>query len=163
PPACAVLNPHQPGCAYPTQHLCAAGVAFNPCLGLRRALREAGWFETRPEPNLRAFMDLVALATVADVVPLTGANRALVKHGLAVLREAERPGVRALKEVAGLGAREPVTAGQVGFRLGPRINAAGRLDDASVGLRLLCAQTWDEALPLARTLDAANVERQRLE
>ena len=163
PSAVAILNPHQPGCDYPTQHLCAAGVAFNLCLALRKTLRDSGGFGTRPEPNLRALMDLVAMATVADVVPLTGANRVLVKHGLAVLTEAERPGVRALKDVAGLTHGQPMTSGQIGFRLGPRINAAGRLNDASIGLRLLCAETLEEARPLAEELDRANAQRQALE
>jgi len=163
PPAVAVLNPHQPGCNYPTRHLCAGGVTFNLCMGLRRHLRERGFFQARSEPNLREYLDFVALATVADVVPLTGANRVLVKHGLKELTAGKRPGVRALKAVAGLEEGQAVTAGLVGFRLGPRINAAGRLDDASVGLRLLCAQTEAEALPLARELDAANAERQSIE
>ncbi|MFL5318524.1 MAG: single-stranded-DNA-specific exonuclease RecJ [Myxococcaceae bacterium] len=163
PPALAVLNPHQPGCTYPTKHLCAAGVTFNLCMGLRKLLREEGFFQGRTEPNLREYLDLVALATVADVVPLTGANRILVKHGLKELTAAKRPGVRALKEVAGLPPDGAVTAGQVGFRLGPRINAAGRLDDASVGLRLLTCRTEDEARPLAKELDAANAERQAIE
>jgi len=162
PPALAVLNPLQPGCDYPTKWLCAAGVTFNLCMGLRKTLRESGFFATRPEPNLKAHLDLVALATVADVVPLTGANRIFVRHGLEQLTEARRPGVRALKEVAGLAGAE-VTAGQVGFRLGPRINAAGRLDDASVGLKCLLAKDYDTALPLARALDAANAERQQIE
>ena len=163
PPALAVLNPHQEGCGYPTRHLCAAGVAFALCMALRRALREAGQFRGRAEPNLRALLDLVALATVADVVPLTGANRILVRHGLHALTRAERPGIRALKEVAGMAAGAAVTSGLVGFRLGPRINAAGRLDDASVGLQLLRAPGLDEARPLARALDASNQERQLLE
>jgi single-stranded-DNA-specific exonuclease len=163
PEALAILNPHQPGCDYPTRHLCAAGVAFNLCMGLRRYLREQGAFAERPEPNLKSYLDLVALATVADVVPLTGANRILVKHGLRELTAARRPGVRALKEVAGLGANAPISTGQVGFRLGPRVNAAGRLDDASLGLQLLCSKTLDEAWPLARKLDTANAERQEIE
>lgn len=163
PPALAVLNPHQPGCTYPTRHLCAAGVTFNLCMGLRKALREEGFFANRTEPNLREYLDLVALATVADVVPLTGANRILVKHGLKELTAAKRPGVRALKEVAGMTPDSPVTAGQVGFRLGPRINAAGRLDDASVGLRLLCCTEMESARALAKELDAANAERQAIE
>ncbi|HMK73169.1 MAG TPA: DHHA1 domain-containing protein, partial [Myxococcaceae bacterium] len=163
PPALAVLNPHQPGCGYPTRHLCAAGVAFALCMALRRGLREAGHYAGRGEPNLRALLDLVALATVADVVPLTGVNRVLVKHGLASLSRAERPGVRALKEAAGLAAGAPVSSGLVGFRLGPRINAAGRLDDASVGLQLLRARSLEEARPLARALDVANQERQLIE
>ncbi len=140
PPAVAVLNPHQPGCEYPTKTLCAAGVAFNLCMGLRKRLRDDGFFATRKEPNLRALMDLVAMATVADVVPLTGANRILVAHGLQELTAARRPGVRALKEAAGMEPDAPVTAGQVGFRLGPRINAAGRLHDASLGLQLLTSR-----------------------
>jgi single-stranded-DNA-specific exonuclease len=163
PPALAVLNPHQDGCAYPTRHLCAAGVAFTLCMALRRELREAGHFAQRPEPNLKALLDLVALATVADVVPLTGANRVLVKHGLVALSRAERPGIRALKEAAGLAPDQLVTAGLVGFRLGPRINAAGRLDDASLGLCLLRANTLEEARPLAHALDVANQERQLIE
>lgn len=163
PPATAILNPHQPGCEYPTRHLCAAGVAFNLCIAARKRLRETGGFGDRREPNLRELMDLVALATVADVVPLTGANRVLVKQGLKELGEARRPGVRALKEVSGLSAHSPVTSGLVGFRLGPRINAAGRLDDASIGLRLLCSETFEEAVPLAQLLDAANAERQAIE
>ena len=162
PPAVAVLNPMQPGCGYPTRGLCAAGVAFNLCIGLRKHLRERGFFASRPEPNLKSMLDLVALATVADVVPLVGANRILVKQGLKVLTEAKRPGIAALKDVAGLSGDE-ITASHVGYRLGPRINAAGRLDDASLGLRLLCARTYDEALPLARALDAANAERQQIE
>lgn len=163
PPAVAVLNPHQPGCDYPTKGLCAAGVTFNLCMAVRKRLREEGWFATRREPNLRLMMDLVAMATVADVVPLTGANRILVHHGLAELTAARRPGVRALKEVAGLEPEVPVVAGQVGFRLAPRINAAGRLHDASLGLQLLCAKTLEEARPLAQLLDKANSERQGIE
>ncbi|XXF80580.1 single-stranded-DNA-specific exonuclease RecJ [Myxococcaceae bacterium GXIMD 01537] len=163
PPAVAVLNPHQPGCEYPTKALCAAGVAFNLCMGLRKRLREEGYFATRKEPNLKALMDLVAMATVADVVPLTGANRILVAHGLQELSAARRPGVRALKEAAGMDSDASVTAGQVGFRLGPRINAAGRLHDASLGLQLLCSETLEEARPLAQTLDRANAERQGIE
>ncbi|HEX5747824.1 MAG TPA: single-stranded-DNA-specific exonuclease RecJ [Archangium sp.] len=163
PPAVAVLNPHQPGCEYPTKHLCAAGVAFNLCMGLRKKLREDGWFATRKEPNLKALMDLVAMATVADVVPLTGANRILVHHGLQELSSGRRYGVRALKEVAGLEADSPVTAGQVGYRLGPRINAAGRLHDASLGLQLLCSETLEAARSLAQVLDRANAERQGIE
>ncbi len=163
PPATAVLNPHQPGCEYPTKVLCAAGVAFNLCMGLRKRLRDDGFFATRKEPNLKALMDLVALATVADVVPLTGANRILVAHGLQELSQGRRPGIRALKEVAGMEPDAAVTAGQVGFRLGPRINAAGRLHDASLGLQLLCADSVETARSLAQVLDRANAERQGIE
>lgn len=163
PPALAVLNPLQPGCDYPTKFLCAAGVAFNLAIGVRRALRGNGFFsEARPEPNLKEYLDLVALATVADVVPLIGVNRLLVRHGLRELSKAKRPGVRALKYVCGLTGQD-VTSGDVGFRLGPRINAAGRLDDAALGLKCLTATSYEAALPLARALDAANAERQGIE
>ncbi len=163
PPALAVLNPLQPGCEYPTKFLCAAGVAFNLAIGVRRGLRANGHFsDARPEPNLKEYMDLVALATVADVVPLIGVNRLLVRHGLRELSKAKRPGVKALKYVSGL-AGSDVTSGDVGFRLGPRINAAGRLDDAALGLKCLTAATYEAALPLAKSLDAANAERQAIE
>jgi single-stranded-DNA-specific exonuclease len=163
PAAVAVLNPHQPGCQYPTRHLCAAGVAFNLCLALRKQLRAQGAFAAGKEPNLKVMLDLVALATIADVMPLTGANRVFVKHGLAMLSSAARPGVRALKEAAGLSGDAEVSSRQVGFQLGPRINAAGRLDDASVGMRLLCAPDLASARPLAQALDAANAERRSIE
>ena len=163
PPATAVLNPLQPGCGYPWRTLCAAGVAFNLVMGLRKALRLQGQFAQRPEPALKPFLDLVALATVADVVPLVGANRVLVKHGLEVLGRATRPGVQALKEVAGMAPGARVRTGQVGFLLGPRINAAGRLDDASRGLQLLRARSLEEARPLAAELDTANQQRRRIE
>ena len=160
----AILNPWQPGCTYPTKHLCAAGVTFLLCAAVRRRLREKGWFRAdRPEPNLRAALDLVALGTVADVVPLTGANRILVRAGLEELGKGTRPGVRALKRVAGLAPDAPVTAGQVGFRLGPRINAAGRHDDAGRAEELLLSDDEGRAEALARELDHANSERQAIE
>jgi single-stranded-DNA-specific exonuclease len=163
PDAEAILNPVQPGCAFPCKHLCAAGIAFHLVVALRRRLRDLGFFSSGAEPNLREYLDLVALGTMADVVPLVGANRLLVKHGLAELTKARRPGVRALKVVAGMAPTAPVSTGQVGFRLGPRLNAAGRLADASLGVMLLCATDESQAMNLARTLDAANAERQGLE
>jgi single-stranded-DNA-specific exonuclease len=163
PAATAVLNPHQPGCEYPTNALCAAGVAFNLVMALRRSLRTLGWFQSRREPPLKPLLDLVALATICDVVPLTGPNRILVRHGLDALGRADRPGVRALKEVARLETEGAVSAGQVGFHLGPRINAAGRLDDATVGLQLLRTTSLAEARELATKLDHANEERRAIE
>jgi single-stranded-DNA-specific exonuclease len=162
PRAVAILNPHQPGCNFPGRELAAVGVAFHLLLALRKRLREAGWFsEKRPEPNLREQLDLVALGTIADVVPLTGPNRVLVHFGLKELARGARPGVLALKSVAQLAGE--VTAGDVGFKLGPRINAAGRLDDASVGVRLLLCEDLREARALAEQLDRANAERQGLQ
>ncbi|MBS2022659.1 MAG: single-stranded-DNA-specific exonuclease RecJ [Deltaproteobacteria bacterium] len=161
PRAVAILNPHQPGCEFPGRELAAVGVAFHLLLALRKRLRESGWFANRQEPNLREALDLVALGTIADVVPLTGPNRVLVRHGLKELERAARPGVLALKSVAQLAGA--VTAGDVGFKLGPRINAAGRLDDASVGVRLLLSDDLLEARKLAEALDRANTERQDLQ
>src|SRR6267142_651154 len=161
PRALAILNPHQPGCTFPGRELAAVGVAFHLLLALRKRLREAGWFVSRPEPNLREVLDLVALGTIADVVPLTGPNRVLVHFGLKELARGARVGVLALKSVAQLAGE--VTAGDVGFKLGPRINAAGRLDDASVGVRLLLTEDLREARALAEQLDRANAERQELQ
>ena len=161
PRAVAILNPHQPGCTFPGRELAAVGVAFHLLLALRKRLREAGWFAQNAEPNLRAALDLVALGTIADVVPLTGPNRILVHFGLQELAKGNRPGVLALKAVAGLAGT--VTAGDVGFKLGPRINAAGRLADASVGVRLLLTSDLTEARRLAEQLDRANGERQELQ
>ncbi len=163
PRALAILNPHQPDCPFPCKHLCAAGIAFMVCVALRKALRESGYFGGRKEPNLREYLDLVALGTVADVVPLVAANRIIVKHGLVELARSKRPGVRALKTVAGIAPDAPITAGQIGFKLGPRINAAGRLDDASLGVELLCATDEARAFDLANQLDRANSERQAIE
>jgi single-stranded-DNA-specific exonuclease len=161
PRAVAILNPHQPGCTFPGRELAAVGVAFHLLLALRKRLREAGWFASRAEPNLREVLDLVALGTIADVVPLTGPNRVLVYFGLRELARGARPGVLALKSVAQLAGE--VTAGDVGFKLGPRINAAGRLDDASVGVQLLLSEDLREARLLAEQLDRANAERQDLQ
>jgi single-stranded-DNA-specific exonuclease len=164
PAAVAILNPHQPGCAYPSKDLAAVGVTFMLVMALRRTLRERGRFTaTRPEPNLKEALDLVALGTVADVVPLLGANRILVRWGLEVIAKTRRPGLRALKRVAGIADGAPVTAGQIGFRLGPRINAAGRLDDAGRGVRLLLDADEAQARGLAEALDRENQARQEIE
>ncbi|HET9597976.1 MAG TPA: single-stranded-DNA-specific exonuclease RecJ [Anaeromyxobacteraceae bacterium] len=164
PAAAAILNPHQAGCAYPYKGLAAVGVTFCLAMALRRRLRDAGRFgAARPEPVLREALDLVALGTVADVVPLTGVNRILVRWGLAEIARTRRPGLRALLRVAGVAAGAPVTAGQVGFRLGPRINAAGRLDDAGRGVRLLLEADGAQAMALAEELDRENRARQEIE
>src|SRR5260221_7988207 len=144
PRAVAILNPHQPGCTFPGRELAAVGVAFHLLLALRKRLRESGWFNAqRLEPNLREALDLVALGTIADVVPLTGPNRVLVHFGLKELARGARVGVLALKSVAQLAGE--VTAGDVGFKLGPRINATGRLGDAPGGRGRLLAEELREA------------------
>jgi single-stranded-DNA-specific exonuclease len=159
----AVINPHRPDCLRGSEMLCAVGVTFNLCMAIRRKLRERGFFNTaRPEPDLKDALDLVALGTVADVVPLVGENRVLVAGGLRLLKHAKRPGLRALLEVAGedFGA---VDASTLGFQLGPRVNAAGRLGDAMHAVRLLRTTDEDLAFQMARRLDAENRARRGIE
>ena len=163
PRAHAVINPHRADCARGSEDLCAAGVTFNLCLGLRRTLRARGWFSsTRPEPDLRDALDLVALATVADCVRLVGENRVLVAHGVKAMRGARRRGLAALLEVANVDPLK-VDAGTLGYQLGPRVNAAGRLGDAMQAVRLLRSGDVDETRALARRLDAENAARKDLE
>lgn len=161
PNACAVINPLQPGCSYPFKSLAGVGVAFNLMVALRGRLRETGAFAAGGEPNLREFLDLVALGTIADVVPLTEENRIFVKYGLRELSTSARPGVKALKEVAGV--TGSVSCGAVGFRLAPRLNAAGRLEDAARGVELLLETDPARAAASAAELDASNAERQAIE
>lgn len=160
PPALALLNPHQAGCDFPFPSLAGVGVAFFLLVGLRSRLREAGWFGERPEPDLRRLLDLVALGTIADMVPLQGVNRILVSAGLQLLDRGGRLGVRELREVAGV---KQVDCGAVGFRLAPRLNAAGRLEDAKLGVGLLLAEDERSAREMARRLDDCNRQRQALE
>ena len=163
PPAYATLNPHQDDCAYPDKVLAAVGVCFNLIIATRKVLRDRGAYGADvAEPNLRRLMDLVALGTIADMVPLTGVNRVVTWFGMGELRAARRPGIRALMDVSRVRAAR-CGSSDVGFRLGPRINAAGRLDDATVGVRLMLAEQMDEARRLAETLDVANGNRQRIE
>ncbi|AJE02597.1 single-stranded-DNA-specific exonuclease RecJ [Geobacter pickeringii] len=161
PRACAVINPNQDGCPYPFKALAGVGVAFNLAIALRRRLRATGLFAGRCEPNLREYLDLVALGTVADVVPLAEENRIFVKHGLKELTTAPRAGIRALKQVAGVTGE--VGCGAVGFRLAPRLNAAGRLEDAALGVELLLEGDHGRAATIATLLDESNAERQEVE
>ncbi len=161
PPVWGTVNPNRLDCTSGLTGLCAAGVAFLAAVALVRALRRAGWFAIRPEPDLRDLLDLVALATVCDVMPLTGLNRALVTQGLRVMARRARPGVAALLAVAA--APDALSAFTCGFALGPRINAGGRLGDASMGLRLLLTDDAAEAQQLAALLDSVNRDRQAVE
>ncbi len=159
--AAAVVNPNQAGCDSGLGHLCAAGVALLVLAAANRALRGRGAFRARPEPDLRRSLDLVALATIADVAPLTGLNRAFVRQGLTVLAGRARPGLAALADVAGLTA--PPTARDLAFALAPRINAGGRIGDGDLGARLLSTACPDEAAALAGRLDALNRDRREIE
>ncbi len=160
PEALAVINPHRSDCTFPYKGLAGVGVAFMLLVALRSRLRQQGWFDARPEPDLRRSLDLVALGTIADIAPLTGLNRILVTAGLAVLNQGQRPGIAALREVADV---KEVNCGSVGFRLAPRLNAAGRLQDAAQGVALLLEPLPDKALESARHLDDCNRERQAIE
>lgn len=162
PHAAAVVNPQRKDCTYPFKGICGAGVAYKLMLGLRQALRESGYFATRIEPNLKQYLDLLCIPTVCDVVPLIDENRILVKEGLKHLSRTKRPGLKALIKVCALENRD-ITAYDLGFKFGPRINACGRLEDASLGVRLLISEDETEALALAKRLDALNRERRDLE
>jgi len=161
PRAYAVINPLRSECGFPFKSLAGVGVVFNLLLAMRKHLREHGYFASRKEPNLREFLDLVALGTIADIVPLVDANRILVRHGLKELSVSSRTGVCALKAAAGVSGE--VDCGMVGFRLAPRINAAGRLDDASLGVELLLTIDAQRAAEVSSELNASNEERQQLE
>ena len=161
-PDAIVVNPNRQDCLSGLGHLCAAGVVFMVLAGLNRRLRADGyWTAARPEPDLLADLDLVALATVADVAALTGLNRAFVARGLEVLAGRGRPGLVALADAAKLGG--PPEAWHLGFALGPRINAGGRIGDAALGARLLLEQDPIECARIAGDLDRLNAERRALE
>ena len=162
PPAVAVVNPHRKDCAFPDKGMCAAGLAFYLVIGLRAKLRETGWFKNGAAPDIRHFLDIVTLGTIADMVPLKGVNRTLIKRGLAELGVSTRPGVVALKRVAGIADGE-VSAGQVGFRLGPRINAAGRVDYGIKVVELLTTDSSETAQRIAQELEEHNLERRAIE
>ena len=161
PRACAVINPHQSGCTFPFKSLAGVGVAFNLLIALRSRLREEGAFGATGEPNLRKYLDLVALGTIADIVPLLDENRIFVKHGLDELTNSSRVGIEALKKAACVSGK--VGCGTVGFRLAPRLNAAGRLEDAALGVELLLSNDREKAAAIASGLEASNTERQMLE
>ena len=162
PEAVAVVDPNRLDDESPHKHLAAVGVAFLLCVGVNRVLREAGWYgASRPEPDLRQWLDLVALGTVCDVVPLLGVNRALVKAGLQVMAQRRNAGLTALADVARL--KEAPEAYHLGFLLGPRVNAGGRVGQADLGARLLSSDDPHEVGALAVRLDEFNAERRAIE
>ena len=161
PDILATVNPNRLDDGSGLGHLCAAAVAFLAMVAMVRALRRMGWFAGRPEPDLMGLLDLVALATVCDVMPLSGLNRALVTQGLRVMARRQRPGLAALLEVAQV--RDTPSAMSLGFALGPRINASGRLGQADLGLRLLLCDDPHEARAMAEALDTVNRQRRTVE
>lgn len=165
PAADVIVNPNQPACGFPSKSLAGVGVMFYVLMALRAELRRRGWFEHSGynEPNLGDALDLVALGTVADVVPLDHNNRILVAAGLARMRAGRaRPGIAALFEVAGRDISQ-ASSSDLGFIAGPRLNAAGRLDDMSLGIECLLSQSTLAARPQAERLDQLNRERRQIE
>ncbi|MEO5339347.1 MAG: single-stranded-DNA-specific exonuclease RecJ [Magnetococcus sp. MYC-9] len=162
PPAFALVNPNRPDDPFPHKNMAGVGVAFYLAMALNRALRQRGWFvEGRTEPDLKQWLDLVAIGTIADVASLTGLNRILVAHGLRIAQGGGQVGVQALKQYAHLG--EGLRAGQVAFQLGPRINAGGRLHRGMLGVDLLTTDDAEQARMVAEELEGYNRERQTLE
>ncbi|MGK5086359.1 single-stranded-DNA-specific exonuclease RecJ [Bdellovibrionota bacterium FG-2] len=158
PPAFAVLDPHRPDCESGLKQLCGCGLAFYLALALRSHARDEKWFEPDKMPNLKQHLDLVVIATAADMVPLLGDNHILVRHGLEVLKNTKKPGVRALLHGAGISA-ENVSPGHLGFVLGPRINASGRMQNANLAFELLSTRDSGRATVLAAELEKLNTER----
>ena len=161
PDAVAVLNPRRTDCRYPGKEVSGVGVAFNLALALRRTLREEGFFETVAEPNMGDFLDLVSLGTVSDRVPVVNVNRIMLREGLKRMQKPRRQGLRALKEISGIG--DGIEIFDLGFRLGPRINAAGRLDSADRAVDLLLSDSREKAFSLAKLLDEHNSKRREIE
>jgi single-stranded-DNA-specific exonuclease len=162
PEAFAIVNPMQPDCAFPGKEMAGVGVAFLLVCALRKAVREIGGFALLAEPPLRPYLDLVALGTVADMAALRGGNRLLVREGLREIRKSPRPGIEALFEASGV-PHASATETDLGFRVGPRLNAAGRVGDATRSSRILVSESRDDAVRLARELNGDNALRQREE
>ncbi len=161
PDAGAVLNTKRADCRFPTKNLAGVGIAYNFLIALRKELRDRGLFVDEL-PNLKRYLDLVALGTIADIVPLTGQNRLFVKYGLAELTEDHRPGIVALREVSGV-KKDNISAGTVSFRLAPRLNASGRIGSAMDSVRLLTTDDPARALSVARDIEVENSKRQVME
>ncbi|PRP90572.1 Single-stranded-DNA-specific exonuclease RecJ [Enhygromyxa salina] len=163
PPASALLNPHQAGCAFPFKGLCSAGVGFYLAAGMRSAIAKAEPSSRANLPDPRAWLDLVALGTVCDMMPLRGDNRVLVRHGLETMGQRKRPGVRELLRRARVGPEHAVDEGHLGFMLGPRLNAPGRLGSAEPSLELLRSRSGAEAEALAAKVEMFNSQRRSLQ
>ena len=158
---CPVINPHQADCCFPFKDLAGVGVAFFLAVAIRSALREKGRFRDRPEPDLKDYLDLVALGTVADRVPLLDQNRILVKSGMEIMAKTRWPGIRAMKDVAGVSSE--ISSDDLAFRLAPRLNAPGRMGNPHTALKILTVKNPSKARDLASEIDTANRERQVVE
>jgi len=161
-PEAIILNPLQKDCPFPFKELAAVGVVFLFLMALRKSLREIGFFKHLPQPNLKRYLDLVALGTVGDVVPVIGENRLFLYFGLQELQNTKRPGLKALMEKVGL-TRGPFSYEEIAFRITPRLNAGGRMQKEEIPLRLLLSEDEEEAAQLASELEEANSLRQVLQ
>ncbi len=162
PGAHAIINPLQPECSFPFKSLAAVGLTFHLLIALRSELRSRGVLSSETSPDLRRFLDVTAIGTIADMVPLIGLNRVLASQGVRRIADSENAGIRALCEVSGAGTR-PINAGFVAFQIGPRINAAGRLASAERGVELLISDDYGLAHGLATEVDAENRRRRDIE
>jgi len=162
PKALAILNPKQVQCPYPYKDLAGVGIAFLLAVALRAAMKEAVLWKEHEAPNLKNFLDLVALGTIADQVPLTGQNRILTIFGLEVMNSITRTGIEALKEISGL-REKPILSWNVAFQLAPRLNAGGRMGEPSMVFKLLTTENYDEAREIAEELNRLNLDRQKVE
>ncbi|HHM0567157.1 TPA: single-stranded-DNA-specific exonuclease RecJ, partial [Legionella pneumophila] len=165
PDACAIVNPNQPGCLFPSKSIAGVGVIFYVMLALRRHLSKSNWFSeiNLPEPNMASFLDLVALGTVADVVGLDQNNRIMVNQGMMRIRQGQcREGIKALIEIAGRDYSR-LRESDLGFAIAPRLNAAGRLDDMSLGIECLITTDPKMARSFCQQLDELNLERRQIE
>ena len=161
-PICPVINPHRSDSSFPFQNLAGVGLAFFLAIAVRAALREQGWFRERPEPDLKHYLDLVALGTVADMVPLLEQNRILVKWGMERIRASSWPGIKAIQEIAVVNA-SGVTPHDIAFKFAPRLNAPGRMGSAKIGIEVLTTDDPAYAKDLAGEMNGLNSERQSVE
>lgn len=162
PDAVAIVNPHQKDCTYPFKDMAAVGVAFSFLMVLKKMIEKDGFFKTGL-PNLVEYMDVVALGTVADMVPLVDSNRIFVKYGLLQMQKNKRPGLMALANICGVKNLKEITPAVISYKMAPRLNAAGRIGNAIKGLELILSSDYDAALKMAEELNLTNEYRQQLE
>jgi len=162
-PICPTINPLRPDSSFPFRELSGVGLAFYLAIAIRSHLREGGFFGSKGEPDLKDYLDLVSLGTVADIVPLVEENRILVKSGLNVLMDSQRPGIQALVRVSGIKKDQIMTTDDIAFRLAPRLNAMGRLGSATRAVHLLTTDNETEASLVAAQMDTLNAQRQAIE
>jgi len=161
-PICPVINPYRPDSSFPFKNLAGVGLAFFLAIAIRATMRETGWFKVRPEPDLRNYLDLVAIGTVADMVPLHDQNRILVHTGIEAMKASKWPGIKAIQEISQVDIPN-ITSHDLAFRLAPRINAPGRMGEAEIGVKVLTTDQEALAMSLAREMNTINSHRQTIE